>query len=324
MPAGAQVPIIIWFPYPLLANIALHGMESAVGVAYQRHRDAYWIKSKRALVRYADDFVIFAETREDAEAAKSDTVQWLASRGLDLSREKTRICHLTEGFNFLGFNVRQYPVPSTKTGYKLLIKPSKESVAAFKYRMNQEWSALVGHNVNAVLNRLRPLLRGWANDFRSTVSTKTFNGLDHWMFYREAQWCKRAHPTKPWKWIGRADKTNGYLEIPRQGITCPYCRGRLSDDTSWFATMRRQITQTCAPTGNSERPGKQSFFRPGDNGDWQGGREGNAQCATTACTTMKNSMFITLSPSPRAGRTQSQTSRWYICTVISKLTNAER
>ena len=188
---------------PLLANIALHGMESAIGVAYERKRDAYWIKSKRALVRYADDFVIFAETREDAEAAKSDTVRWLADRGLELSQEKTRICHLTEGFSFLGFNARQYPVSSTKTGYKLLIKPSKESVVAFKYRLNQEWSALVGHNVDAVLNRLRPLLRGWANYFRSTVSTETFSGLDHWVFYREAQWCKRTHPTKPWKWIAR-------------------------------------------------------------------------------------------------------------------------
>ena len=173
---------------PLLANIALHGMESALGVAYQRNNGFYEIKSKRAIVRYADDFVIFADTREDAEAAKSDIARWLAGRGLELSQEKTTIRHLTEGFDFLGFNVRQYPVLNTRTGYKLLIKPSKESVADFKHRMKREWRALVGHNVDAVLNRLQPVLRGWTNYFRTTVSKETFGSLDNWMFFREAQW----------------------------------------------------------------------------------------------------------------------------------------
>ena len=188
---------------PLLANIALHGMESAVGVAYQRRLDSHYVKSKRALVRYADDFVIFAETREDAEAAKSDITCWLADRGLELSQEKTRIRHLAEGFNFLGFNVRQYPVSTTRTGYKLLIKPSKESVADFKHRVKREWSALVGHNVEAVLKRLRPVLRGWVNYYRTAVSKRTFDGLDLWMFRRETRWCRRTHPSKPKRWINR-------------------------------------------------------------------------------------------------------------------------
>ena len=214
---------------PLLANIALHGMESAIGVAYQKDGDAYYIRSKRALVRYADDFVIFAETREDADTAKSDIAQWLADRGLELSEEKTRIRHLTEGFNFLGFNVRQYPVLNTKTGYKLLIKPSRESVADFKHRMKREWSALIGHNVDAVLRRLRPLLRGWVNYFNTAVSKETFHDLDHWMFHRAAQWCKRTHPSKSWHWItgayfgkhrtGRQDKW--VFGNPKTGIHLP-------------------------------------------------------------------------------------------------------
>ena len=188
---------------PVLANIALHGMESAIGVSYTHYGDAHQIIGTRALVRYADDFLIFADTREEAEAAKSDIARWLADRGLELSPEKTRICHLTEGFNFLGFNVRQYPVSNTKTGYKLLIKPSGESIADFKYRMKQEWSALVGHNVDAVLSRLRPLLLGWANYYRTVVSKETFSDFDNWMIQQEAQWCRRTHPTKPWNWITR-------------------------------------------------------------------------------------------------------------------------
>ena len=188
---------------PLLANIALHGLESAIGVAYRRDGDSHYIRGNRALVRYADDFVIFAETREDAEAAHSDVARWLADKGLELSHEKTVIRHLTEGFNFLGFNVRHYPVRNTQTGYKLLIKPSKESVADFKHRMKAEWSALVGHNVDAVLHRLRPLVQGWGNYFRIAVSKETFSGLDHWMLYREMRWCRRTHPTKSWNWIAR-------------------------------------------------------------------------------------------------------------------------
>ena len=189
---------------PLLANIALHGMESAVGVAYQKLGDSYAIISKRAMVRYADDFVIFADTRDDAEAAKTDIAQWLAGRGLELSHEKTTIRHLTEGFDFLGFNVRQYPVSNTKTGYKLLIRPSKESVLAFKHRMKREWRAMHGHNADAALNRLRPIIQGWAIYFRNHVSKETFGALDHWMFFRAARWCRRTHPSKSWRWITRA------------------------------------------------------------------------------------------------------------------------
>ena len=107
-------------------------------------------------------------------------------------------------FDFLGFIVRQYPVSNTKTGYKLLIRPSKESVTAFKHRMKREWSALVGHNADAVCNRLRPLLQGWANYFRTKVSKKTFISIDNWMFFQQARWCRNTHPTKSWKWVARA------------------------------------------------------------------------------------------------------------------------
>jgi RNA-directed DNA polymerase len=185
---------------PLLANIALHGMESAVGITYMKDRGSYTVKGNRALVRYADDFVILTETYEDAETAKFEIAQWLAHRGLELSTEKTRTQHLTEGFNFLGFNVRHYPAQYAKSGYKLLIQPSKESVRGFKDRMKQEWKALAGHNVEAVGKRLRPILTGWQNYFRTTVSKKTFRLLDNWMFNQECRWCKRSHPTKTWNW----------------------------------------------------------------------------------------------------------------------------
>jgi RNA-directed DNA polymerase len=59
-------------------------------------------------VRYADDFLVFTETQEDAIRAKEQLAVWLAKRGLSFSDEKTRIVHLREGFDFLGFNARHY------------------------------------------------------------------------------------------------------------------------------------------------------------------------------------------------------------------------
>lgn len=195
---------------PLLANIAFHGMEAAAGVRYRRNN----IDSKRALVRYADDFVIFAESRKDAEAARGEVAAWLTERGLGLSEEKTRIVHLSDGFDFLGFNVRQYPAPTTsRSGWKLLIKPSKEATEKFRRRMKAEWLALQGHNVARVTSVLNPILRGWANYYRGAVSKETFEKLDNWMFRRTVRWIKRSHPNKPSKWA--KDRYFGRLRTDR-------------------------------------------------------------------------------------------------------------
>src|SRR5947209_11381827 len=105
---------------PLLANIASHGMEAPIGVTYDYRGQ---LIGKRAVVRYADDFVCFCETREDAERVQKILVECLKERGLALSEHNTRIVHLTQRFDFLGFNIRHYPAPQTsRTGWKLLIK----------------------------------------------------------------------------------------------------------------------------------------------------------------------------------------------------------
>jgi len=183
---------------PLLMNIALHGMEQALGVRYDRRGQ---IKGSRALIRYADDWVVFCESKEDAQAARLQAKEWLRKRGLHLSAEKTRIVHLTEGFDFLGFNIRHYPAPKTaRSGYKLLIKPSKVSVSNFKERMRLEWMDLKGHNPMEILKRLNPILRGWANYFRVGVSKHTFETLDHWMLARCVRHVRSNHSRKGWRW----------------------------------------------------------------------------------------------------------------------------
>jgi len=185
----------------LLLNIALHGMEAALGVRY--NAQGYLISS-RAVVRYADDLVVFCESKQDAEAVVKLLTDWLQQRGLALSAEKTRIVHLTEGFDFLGFTIRQYKAPrTTRTGYKLRITPSKQSVQALRAKLREQWLSLQGVNVLAVMHRLNPLIRGWANYYRGVVAMSTFRKLDHWLFQRAVRYAKRTHPNKSWSWLKR-------------------------------------------------------------------------------------------------------------------------
>jgi RNA-directed DNA polymerase len=186
---------------PLLANIALHGMEEALGVTYDSQGH---LRSNRAVVRYADDFICFCKTREDAECVQGILEEWLKERGLTLSPEKTRIVHLTEGFDFLGFNIRHYPAPHTShTGWKLLIKPSKQSVQEIRKKLKTLWMKAQGTSVQSVLEKLNPIIRGWANYFRTGVAKEIFQKLDRWMFIRANRYTKRMHPNKPRPWRHR-------------------------------------------------------------------------------------------------------------------------
>jgi RNA-directed DNA polymerase len=108
------------------------------------------------LVRYADDVIALCVSREQAEQVKARLATWLESRGLAFNEEKTRVVHLTEGFDFLGFNIRQY-----RNG-KLLTKPSTTAVKRIKERLRNEVRALRGDNAKLVVGTLNPIIRGWA------------------------------------------------------------------------------------------------------------------------------------------------------------------
>lgn len=186
---------------PLLLNVALHGLEAALDVCHDKRGQ---IRSPRAVVRYADDLVVFCESKEDAEEVVDILQDWLAERGLRLSAEKTRIVHLTDGFDFLGFTIRHYPAPQTsRTGYKLLITPSKASVHTLRKRLRGIWRNLRGKPVSALLHTLNPVIRGWANYFRTSVASETFAALDDWMFTRQCRYVRRRHPKKSRTWRDR-------------------------------------------------------------------------------------------------------------------------
>jgi RNA-directed DNA polymerase len=182
---------------PLLANIALHGMEEAIGVKYNCRGES---SGKRVIVRYADDFVILGETEEDAKLSKKDVENFLKLRGLELSPEKTKIRHITEGFDFLGLNVRHYKVKNTKTGYKLLIKPSKKFLQKTRSDIREIFLSHSGKRVGDLIGKINPVIRGKANYLKRYVSSKAFSGLDSYLFMRQARYANRTHPNKNKKW----------------------------------------------------------------------------------------------------------------------------
>jgi RNA-directed DNA polymerase len=183
---------------PLLLNVALHGMEQALGTSYTPKGVLH---GTYAVVRYADDLAVFCPTQEKAIEAQRILATWLETRGLKLSDEKTHIRHLREGFNFLGFNIRHYSTPnSSRSGYKLLIKPSAASIKNLKRKLKGLWRKHVGTTTVALINEMNPVIRGWSNYFRIGVAKETFSALDRFMYVRAQRYMKRRHPRKSGRW----------------------------------------------------------------------------------------------------------------------------
>src|ERR1019366_438221 len=140
---------------PLLLNVALHGLEEAAGVRYRTGLYAEKVRNgSPVLVRYADDFVACCLTRQQAESVRERLTGWLAERGLSFNTDKTRIVHLTQGFDLLSWTFRRYP------SSKLLIKPSRAAVRKHRKRLADEMRRLRGSNAVAVIATISPIIRG--------------------------------------------------------------------------------------------------------------------------------------------------------------------
>lgn len=178
---------------PVLANFALNGLEDALRSAFRN--DYQFETAKVNMVRYADDFVITGVSRELLEERIRPTVEnFLASRGLLLSPEKTKISHLTEGYDFLGQNIRRY-------NHKLLIKPSRKNIKAFLQKIRSLVKKLGAAPQPKIIEALNPVIDGWARYHRHVVSSHTFTVVDNQIWYCLWQWAKRRHPKKTNKWI---------------------------------------------------------------------------------------------------------------------------
>jgi RNA-directed DNA polymerase len=180
---------------PLLLNIALHGMESAAGVRYYKSRSGVTVAPHSPLlVRYADDLVALCHSRDEAEVVKQRLALWLTPRGLSFNEDKTRIVHLSEGFDFLGFNVKRY-------NRKLLIQPSKMAINRIRQRLRAEMRSLRGSDTLGVIRKMNPIIRGWAAYYRTVAASKTFRKLDRHMWVLIIKWVKRRHLNKSRGWV---------------------------------------------------------------------------------------------------------------------------
>jgi RNA-directed DNA polymerase len=183
---------------PAAANMTLDGMEQLLDANFpKRKRSATGevFNPKVNLVRYADDFIITGESQEVLENDVKPLIQrFLSDRGLELSTEKTRITHIEEGFDFLGYHLQRH-------GGKLLIKPSKKNVQAFLEKVRGTIKGNKSIRQDLLIRMLNPVIRGWANYHRYVMARKTFQKVDHAIWDTLWHWAKRRHPKKKPRWV---------------------------------------------------------------------------------------------------------------------------
>jgi RNA-directed DNA polymerase len=186
---------------PLLANIALSVLDEhftakweALGPAWTRakHRRA-GVPAMR-LVRYADDFVVMiAGTRDDAEALWDEVGQVLAPMGLRLSVEKTRVCHIDEGFDFLGWHIQRRRQRGRNGKRVVYTYPSKKSLLSVTAKVRSLTRRHKHRTLADLLISINRVMRGWCSYFRHGVSSRTFSYLDHFAFWRVVGWLRKRH-----------------------------------------------------------------------------------------------------------------------------------
>jgi RNA-directed DNA polymerase len=184
---------------PILANMTLDGMEKASASRYHINKRGKIDKSccnphKVNFVRYADDFIVTADSEETAKAIAELIKGFLKERGLELSVEKTHITHIDVGFDFLGWHFRKYKG-------KLLIKPSKKSIDNATRKVGDIIKRAKAWKQENLIDALNPIIIGWSNYHQTVVSKKVFNKLDHRMWNMLWKWAKRRHPHKSKTWV---------------------------------------------------------------------------------------------------------------------------
>ncbi|KOR36666.1 MULTISPECIES: group II intron reverse transcriptase/maturase [Planktothricoides] len=214
---------------PLLANIALDGMIREVESKFPKKGNY----PPARIIRYADDFVVLHPELKVILGAKAAIEAWLQPVGLELKPEKTRICHTLEhiktpeseltvppGFDFLGFNIRQYPVGKHKSGktggfksellgFKTLIKPSKKAIKAHHVALKVVIKTHKTAPQAGLIGKLNPMIKGWANYYSGVAAKETFSSEDHNLWQMLRAWSVRRR--------GRKQKAQAIRKYYREG-----------------------------------------------------------------------------------------------------------
>ena len=218
---------------PLLANIALHGLENHLKDWYVKEQrqlycpDTRQSKEQRAkelgVIRYADDFVVIAPYKGVIESAYKEIGCWLEHMGLELSSQKTHIRSSYEGFNFLGFNVITI---KKDRKHKVKIHISRNSKAKLIDKIGLLSCTRRAASSYQFIKELSPIIVGWGNYFKYCECSKDFQQMDNrifnilrkWVFRRKAQGMSRTSLKQKYfpegkesKWQGKVHKDNWVL-----------------------------------------------------------------------------------------------------------------
>jgi RNA-directed DNA polymerase len=199
---------------PLLMNVALHGLETAITMAFPASKDGH--RWRPRVIRFADDLVVLHRDYHAIAQAQDIAACWLQEMGLTLKPSKTRIGHTLHpvegltGFDFLGFHIRQYPVGQTKTGktghgiplgFTTRIKPAKAAQHKHLHQMHEEVRHRRASSQEGLIHRLNPIIRGWSNYYATGTAKRTFVRMDTGLYANLRRWAHRRHPDKSAWWI---------------------------------------------------------------------------------------------------------------------------
>ncbi len=244
---------------PCLANIALSVLDEHFARKWEK-LGPDWMRAKRRragvpacrLVRYADDFVVMVGgTRADAEALWDEVSAVLAPIGLRLSEEKTRVCHIDEGFDFLGFHIQRRSWRGRASKRAVYTYPSKKALASVMDKVRRATRRQRHRTLAELLRQLNRILRGWCSYFRHGVSSRTFNYLDHFAWWRVVGWLRKRHHGLNWGTLSRRylpgwEIRDGTTEMfrPRKVAVSRYRYRGTRIPTPWTSKEPRSPTPT--------------------------------------------------------------------------------
>jgi len=275
----------------LLANIALHGMEEELGIRYHIDGGNHTLaRNSVGVVKYADDFVVVCKTKEDAINMFKKLKPYLNKRGLTLADDKTKVTHISEGFDFLGFNLKQY---KTNNGMRLLIKPSKASIKKAMETIKGVFMQLRGKPVGDLIRKLNPLIRGIGNYWSSQVAKKIYGKLDSYIWIKTRKHLKILHSNKPFKWIYKKYFKADYTGVSKDKwiLTDPHDKKTQLFKMSWIPIVRHAVVKY---SNSSDDSSLKEYFEKRDKKDFIKdnvlSRRKLAKCSNYKCRVCKQSL----------------------------------
>ncbi|MDJ0519622.1 MAG: reverse transcriptase N-terminal domain-containing protein [Trichodesmium sp. MO_231.B1] len=193
--------------FPLLTNIAFHGIEKQIKHYPEILNEKF---QGLSLIRYGGNLAIAHEDIQVVQKCQHIITESLSDLCLELKPNQIRISHTLyicaeeePGFDFLGFNIRQYKVSEnqSKLGFKTKIKPSAESIRSHYCQIAEVIDQHKSASQVALIRKLNPLIKSWVNYYSVVVNKKIFQDLDNLIFQKLWGWAKRRHPNKNNRWI---------------------------------------------------------------------------------------------------------------------------